>query len=740
MFEASQAKGAISSLCFLAVAAQKKDFAKATMTVSPTDSPIAAARARADAELKKALSGLDPNDFSSSVPAFYAFIDSVKLLFNEEGTELLHAATNSAAFKPDLLRLRERIVDEYIKAPPSRRLTKRQRRLLERPVDVDKRSPVEPFDKWDLFAPTGLLPNKKHDVRKELRRVLGEQLSYWLREASAQFERLRTSADHRPLLAATLKPGGREAGKMAESEFWRDIEARFRAIQSRKVPIHGVPWHDDSLYAVWLASGWSDTGDQWRLDGANHTVKVNFRWLAERAAVELGHPGGRSGVVFWLDLLKRDSPNYKCAGSGSSDNGISRGEHGKIDRVCEASADYCLRLETQDRISGARVPSVITNNGRTLTEAQQGRIADGERELNDNLAAHEMMREVLEPGEWRQAGHSPQGRTMAGEIPKLQRDIEECVIGIFRVLAEASWFLGSVELYRDQLQKDSYDLVKWAFAKVNPNDLLLLDKGAVETALADEISTWIRKAEQELPPPWKTSTLAQSADLEPLDGPQVEPRVFPAHAGSDEPMSHSTPPILAKEGERWFRRTGEIWSLQFDGKHVLIQHRVGMTYIGLLLRSPDRSLGCEALLAAAGGNPEFDKLMDKEERAAIPIGGLVPHELLDDKARKQYKDRLNSIESEMHEAKSNNDLAQCERLEDQKQRLIEELKAATGLGGRSRTFTNESEKARKAVARAIGTALTKIGEHHPDLAKHLDDRIERGGECRYEGDDIEWEV
>jgi hypothetical protein len=79
-----------------------------------------------------------------------------------------------------------------------------------------------------------------------------------------------------------------------------------------------------------------------------------------------------------------------------------------------------IATETQDRIRGAwEVPSVITKNDRTLTEAQQRRITDAERELKDNLAAHEKMRELLEPAEWCQVGATSQERRMAGEIPKL---------------------------------------------------------------------------------------------------------------------------------------------------------------------------------------------------------------------------------------------------------------------------------------------------------------------------------
>jgi hypothetical protein len=40
--------------------------------------------------------------------------------------------------------------------------------------------------------------------------------------------------------------------------------------------------------------------------------------------------------------------------------------------------------------------------------------------------------------------------------------------------------------------------------------------------------------------------------------------------------------------ERRFKKTGDVWSLQFDGTSVLVTDRIGMAYIEHLLRSPDR--------------------------------------------------------------------------------------------------------------------------------------------------------
>src|SRR5437762_2298130 len=90
---------------------------------------------------------------------------------------------------------------------------------------------------------------------------------------------------------------------MPVSAFWRDLEARFRALQ---------PTDGDGLRANWICSAWNERGDQWYLSGIqDHRVHKTFKWLAERAAVEVGFRGDSDPVVFWLDLLKCNSPNYR---------------------------------------------------------------------------------------------------------------------------------------------------------------------------------------------------------------------------------------------------------------------------------------------------------------------------------------------------------------------------------------------------------------------------------------------
>jgi hypothetical protein len=193
---------------------------KRSMLVRPTNSSIAAARARADDELKKAFSALDPDDFSTNAPAFYAFADSVKDLFNEEAAELLQNSADSATFKQTVLRLRQEIVDDYAMAPPSRKMTKRQRRDLERPMDIDQRLFVSPRDKWDRFAPATLtlILNKKDAVRNELKHLLGKQVPYWLHQAAHQFEPQRPTADQSPSSESPGTPPEERATSAAKAQ------------------------------------------------------------------------------------------------------------------------------------------------------------------------------------------------------------------------------------------------------------------------------------------------------------------------------------------------------------------------------------------------------------------------------------------------------------------------------------------------------------------------------------------
>jgi hypothetical protein len=64
--------------------------------------------------------------------------------------------------------------------------------------------------------------------------------------------------------------------------------------------------------------------------------------------------------------------------------------------------------------------------------------------------------------------------------------------------------------------------------------------------------------------------------------------------------------------------------------------------------------------------------------------------------------------------------------------LIEELRRATGLGGRPRRSGSPAEKARVNVTRTIRHAIGELASRAPDVAAHLDESIVTGVACCYE--------
>ena len=95
---------------------------------------------------------------------------------------------------------------------------------------------------------------------------------------------------------------------------------------------------------------------------------------------------------------------------------------------------------------------------------------------------------------------------------------------------------------------------------------------------------------------------------------------------------------------RSFRKTGEIWVLKFDGRTIHVNHRIGLAHISHLLRSPGISVSCRELQAAGSGDFSANVILGEEEKRELHTFESGLYEVLDPKARKQYRERLESIE------------------------------------------------------------------------------------------------
>ncbi|GGS57158.1 hypothetical protein GCM10010156_14830 [Planobispora rosea] len=169
------------------------------------------------------------------------------------------------------------------------------------------------------------------------------------------------------------------------------------------------------------------------------------------------------------------------------------------------------------------------------------------------------------------------------------------------------------------------------------------------------------------------------------------------------------------------RRHGRQWRLELAGRSVLVDDSVGMRHLAVLIANPGREIRA-ADLAAGPALPAEESSRD-ESVSAQP--------LLDEQARHAYRERLAQLEAEIEEFESLNDIRRAEALRAERDWLITELAAATGLGGRTRRFTDGQERARIAVGKAVRRALTRIAASDPVIGEELRATVHTGLRCSY---------
>jgi hypothetical protein len=163
-----------------------------------------------------------------------------------------------------------------------------------------------------------------------------------------------------------------------------------------------------------------------------------------------------------------------------------------------------------------------------------------------------------------------------------------------------------------------------------------------------------------------------------------------------------------------FRRDEEVWTLSFAGRTVIVPDAKGLRDIHTLLLHAGHDVSAITLAGPDG----------------LHVAQAEP--VLDAQAKLEYARRIKLIEAEIDDALSVDDDARAAGLDRERAQLIDQLRRATGLGGRARHFSNDAERARKAVRARIRDALRHLDVRHPELASHLRECISTGSTCRYQ--------
>ncbi len=268
-------------------------------------------------------------------------------------------------------------------------------------------------------------------------------------------------------------------------------------------------------------------------------------------------------------------------------------------------------------------------------------------------------------------------------------------------LAEAAVAFGDIELCTDLLA-DAEDLV----GSCGVNGALVAFAGPfAHTAgiLAAALGDVARASE----------LLGQSIDIADRLGAVVWLRnstdarqALDAHATEVGPHASGSPRLV---------RDGRVWTLSWHDEQASLPHAKGLADLAVLLQRPGQAVSA---LELAGG-------------VVATVGGTDT--LVDLQALSAYRDRLAELDTSLDQAGDDADLGRLDVLQHEREQLLEEVRRATGIGGRLRPTSNDpAERARKAVSARIRDAIRRIGSVAPTLGLHLDRSIQTGLECIYQ--------
>jgi predicted ATPase len=171
-----------------------------------------------------------------------------------------------------------------------------------------------------------------------------------------------------------------------------------------------------------------------------------------------------------------------------------------------------------------------------------------------------------------------------------------------------------------------------------------------------------------------------------------------------------------------FRRAGDHWEIGLDGDVTTARATKGMDDLATLLQADGREVHCLELIGAV-----------------VQQGDTG--EVLDATARRAYEERVRELQREIDEADADNDSGRAERARVELDDLVDQLAAALGLGGRTRTPGGSAERARSAVTQRVRTTIRRIETVAPRLGRHLNASIRTGTFCSYRPEEpVRWQL
>jgi hypothetical protein len=200
----------------------------------------------------------------------------------------------------------------------------------------------------------------------------------------------------------------------------------------------------------------------------------------------------------------------------------------------------------------------------------------------------------------------------------------------------------------------------------------------------------------------------------------LEERLLRCRGSTATPESVAAPATVAGlPAVEYFHLSpeGDVWVCECEGTAFRLRDSRGMQMLARLIAVPGKEIHVLDLIGAASSGQ--------------PVDSGDCGEALDERGRREYRRRLESLREQLEEAESHHDLARAEAAREEIEHLTAELSRAFGLGGRARRQGSNVERARVNVQRRLKHALERIAQECPAAGKHLNWAIRTGSFCSY---------
>jgi hypothetical protein len=162
-------------------------------------------------------------------------------------------------------------------------------------------------------------------------------------------------------------------------------------------------------------------------------------------------------------------------------------------------------------------------------------------------------------------------------------------------------------------------------------------------------------------------------------------------------------------------RQGRSWQLALGRHRAVVEHRIGLLHLAVLIANPGQEIDAADLAAGV----------------AAVRASTIDQPVLDRVAIRDYQQRVEQLRREIDRLDARGDIDRADAARAERDWLVAELAGAAGFAGRTRQFSDNRERARIAVGKAIRRAVSQIAAADAAIGDHLDGSVRTGTRCVY---------